>query len=120
EPARCVERFADASPDERRALLDALRAGLRAVQEEELGADRAKVPQTLLYEDAAAGARTEFDPDAWQQLAAGPLAAVERVLPAFDLTLPQRITFEGFFLARYGRGGRCDDLLKLVHDFHED
>ncbi|MFJ3479136.1 lantibiotic dehydratase [Streptomyces microflavus] len=120
EPAWCVERFADASPDERRALLDALRAGLRAVQEEELGADRAKVPQTLLYEDAAAGARTEFDPDAWQELAAGPLAAVERVLPAFDLTLPQRITFEGFFLARYGRGGRCDDLLKLVHDFHED
>ncbi|MFF7257316.1 lantibiotic dehydratase [Streptomyces microflavus] len=120
EPARCVERFADASPDERRALLEALRAGLRAVQEEELGADRAKVPQTLLYEDAAAGARTELDPDAWQELAAGPLAAVERVLPAFDLTLPQRITFEGFFLARYGRGGRCDDLLKLVHDFHED
>ncbi|WP_405549954.1 lantibiotic dehydratase [Streptomyces microflavus] len=120
EPARCVERFADASADERRALLDALRAGLRAVQEEELGADRAKVPQTLLYEDAAAGVRTEFDPDAWQELAAGPLAAVERVLPAFDLTLPQRITFEGFFLARYGRGGRCDDLLKLVHDFHED
>lgn len=138
EPARCVERFADASADERRALLDALRAGLRAVQEEELGADRAKVPQTLLYEDAAAGGGTEpddagpgprpakasrtvqLDPDAWQELAARPLAAVERVLPAFDLTLPQRITFEGFFLARYGRGGRCDDLLKLVHDFHED
>lgn len=138
EPARCVERFANASADERRALLDALRAGLRAVQEEELGADRAKVPQTLLYEDAAAGGGTEpddagpgpgpakasrtvqLDPDAWQELAARPLAAVERVLPAFDLTLPQRITFEGFFLARYGRGGRCDDLLKLVHDFHED
>ncbi|MEW1579872.1 lantibiotic dehydratase [Streptomyces microflavus] len=140
EPARCVERFADASADERRALLDALRAGLRAVQEEELGADRAKVPQTLLYEDAAAGGgagpgpgkaggdtgaghangSVELDPDAWQELAARPLAAVERVLPAFDLTLPQRITFEGFFLARYGRGGRCDDLLKLVHDFHED
>ncbi|MFJ4970990.1 lantibiotic dehydratase [Streptomyces sp. NPDC088755] len=120
EPARCVERFADASPDERRVLLDALRAGLRAVQEEELGAERAKVPRTLLYEDAAAGAHPEFDPVAWRELAAGPLAAVERVLPAFDLTLPQRITFEGFFLARYGRGGRCDDLLKLVHDFHED
>ncbi|MYR92213.1 MULTISPECIES: lantibiotic dehydratase [unclassified Streptomyces] len=125
EPARCVDRFADASPDERRVLLDALRAGLRAVQEEELGAERAKVPQTLLYEDAAAGGgvesgSVELDPDAWQALAAGPLAAVERVLPAFDLTLPQRITFAGFFLARYGRGGRCDDLLKLVHDFHED
>ncbi|ARF72994.1 lantibiotic dehydratase [Kitasatospora albolonga] len=175
-PARCVERFADASPEERRVLLDTLRAQLRAVQEEELGAERAKVPQTLLYEDVAAGGRgptgrvgptgasdgarvsdapgapggpdgerasdpvappggaggagapvgaavrvrTELDPAAWAALAAGPLAAVERVLPAFDLTLPQRITFEGFFLARYGRGGRCDDLLKLVHDFHED
>lgn len=130
-PARCVERFADASLEERRVLLDTLRAQLRAVQEEELGAERAKVPQTLLYEDAAAGGsggsggasagvRTELDPAAWAELAAGPLAAVERVLPAFDLTLPQRITFEGFFLARYGHGGRCDDLLKLVHDFHED
>jgi hypothetical protein len=103
-----------------------VRAGLRAVQEEELGAERAKVPQTLLYEDAAAGLPQAddpgvmLDPDAWRELAAGPLAAVERVLPAFDLTLPQRITFQGFFLARYGHGGRCDDLLKLVHDFHED
>ncbi|MEU6943160.1 lantibiotic dehydratase, partial [Streptomyces rubiginosohelvolus] len=126
-PARCVERFADASLEERRVLLDTLRAQLRAVQEEELGAERAKVPQTLLYEDAAAGGsggsggsggasagvRTELDPAAWAELAAGPLAAVERVLPAFDLTLPQRITFEGFFLARYGHGGRSDDLLKL-------
>ncbi|MFD4024264.1 lantibiotic dehydratase [Streptomyces sp. NPDC058576] len=120
EPAAHAARFADAAPDERRALLEAVRAGLRAVQEEELGAERAKVPQTLLYEDAAAGPRAELDPDAWRELAAGPLAAVERVLPAFDLTLPQRITFQGFFLARYGRGGRCDDLLKLVHDFHED
>ncbi|MFF3030579.1 lantibiotic dehydratase [Streptomyces rubiginosohelvolus] len=134
EPAAHAARFADAAPDERRALLAAVRAGLRAVQEEELGVARAKVPQTLLYEDAAAGPRTApedpvatlestgvtLDPDAWRELAAGPLAAIERVLPAFDLTLPQRITFQGFFLARYGRGGRCDDLLKLVHDFHED
>ncbi|MER6696941.1 lantibiotic dehydratase [Streptomyces fimicarius] len=120
EPADRAARFADAGPDERRALLESVRAGLRAVQEEELGAERAKVPQTLLYEDAAAGSGAGLDPDAWRELAAGPLAAVERVLPAFDLTLPQRITFQGFFLARYGHGGRCDDLLKLVHDFHED
>ncbi|MFF0568603.1 lantibiotic dehydratase [Streptomyces sp. NPDC004041] len=196
EPAAHAARFPDAAPDERRALLEAVRAGLRAVQEEELGLARAKVPRTVLYEDAAAGAggapavggaaqgdpahgapasegapsgdpasgapalgdpalgapasdgapsgdpaqgapasgsspsadpapggagsEVALDPDAWRELAAGPLAAVERVLPAFDLTLPQRITFQGFFLARYGRGGRCDDLLKLVHDFHED
>ncbi|MEK8169113.1 lantibiotic dehydratase [Streptomyces sp. M19] len=48
------------------------------------------------------------------------LRAVERLLPAFDLTLAQRLTFKGFFLARYGTGGTCADLLRLVHDFHED
>jgi hypothetical protein len=119
EPIACVDGFAAADPAERGELLRRLRDGLRTVQEE-LGAERAKVPQTVLYEDAAAGRDVTLGLDAWTELAAGPLSAVERILPAFDLTLPQRITFKGFFLARYGQGGRCDDLLKLVHDFHED
>ncbi|MFJ5128269.1 lantibiotic dehydratase [Streptomyces sp. NPDC088555] len=119
-PASGIERFADADPAERRVLMGELRTALRALQEEELGVDGARVPQTLLYEDVAAGRHAELSAPAWERLAAGPLGAVERVLPAFDLTLPQRITFKGFFLARYGQGGRCDDLLKLVHDFHED
>ncbi|MEV6316298.1 lantibiotic dehydratase [Streptomyces sp. NPDC051776] len=118
-PASYVERFAHASPAERRGLLQELRGGLRRIQVD-LGAERAKVPQTVLYEDAVAGRDVACDPAAWTELAEGPLRAVERVLPAFDLTLPQRITLKGFFLARYGQGGRCDDLLKLVHDFHED
>ncbi|MFF9349552.1 lantibiotic dehydratase [Streptomyces sp. NPDC014734] len=119
-PASHVERFADADPAGRRALMGELRSSLRTLQEEELGVDGARVPQTLLYEDVSAGRHTELSAPAWEQLAAAPLGAVERVLPAFDLTLPQRVTFKGFFLARYGQGGRCDDLLKLVHDFHED
>ncbi|MFE6665891.1 lantibiotic dehydratase [Streptomyces sp. NPDC057697] len=119
-PASGIERFADADPAERRALMGELRGALRALQEEELGVDGARVPQTLLYEDVAAGRHAGLSASAWERLAAGPLGAVERVLPAFDLTLPQRITFQGFFLARHGQGGRCDDLLKLVHDFHED
>lgn len=53
-------------------------------------------------------------------MAGEPLSRLEAVLPAFDLTLPHRLTFKGFFTARFGRGGRCDDLVKLVHDFHED
>jgi hypothetical protein len=118
-PVACVDGFATADPAGRRELLVQLRDGLRAVQEE-LGAERAKVPQTVLYEDAAAGEEVTLGLDAWTELAAGPLSAVERILPAFDLTLPQRITFKGFFLARYGQGGRCDDLIRLVHDFHED
>ncbi|WP_095756655.1 lantibiotic dehydratase [Streptomyces xinghaiensis] len=118
-PVSLVDRFAAAEPAARRTLLTELRRELIAVQEE-LGSERAKVPQTVLYEDAAAGRSTTLDAAAWTELAAGPLGAVERILPAFDLTLPQRITFKGFFLARFGQGGRCDDLLKLVHDFHED
>ncbi|MBV7699474.1 lantibiotic dehydratase family protein [Streptomyces sp. TRM70350] len=118
EPADCVDRFATADPAERGELLARLRDGLRTAQEE-LGAQRARVPQTVLYEDAAAGRDVVLGEDAWAKPAAA-LNAVERILPAFDLTLPQRITFKGFFLARHGQGGRCDDLLKLVHDFHED
>ncbi|MFD4113623.1 lantibiotic dehydratase [Streptomyces niveus] len=114
-----TDRFAGAEPAERREVLAALRTTLQDIQSE-LGAEKARVPQTLLYEDAAAGRGTTMDLDAWRALTAAPLGRVESVLPAFDLTLPQRVTFKGYFLARYGQGGRCDDLLKLVHDFHED
>nr|WP_262508617.1 lantibiotic dehydratase family protein [Streptomyces spongiicola] len=118
-PLSRVDRFAAAAPRDRRELLDGLREDLHGVQRE-LGAGRGRVPQTVLYEDVAAGREVRLPLDAWTRSVAGSLSAVERVLPAFDLTLPQRITFKGFFLARHGRGGRCDDLLKLVHDFHED
>ncbi|MFE1361548.1 lantibiotic dehydratase [Streptomyces harbinensis] len=117
-PAAALDRYPHAAPAERRTLLAELRGQLAGLQRE-LGATTPRVPRTLLYEDALApDVRTPRA--AWERPVATGLRAVERVLPAFDLTLPQRITFQGFFLARYGRGGRCDDLLKLVHDFHED
>ncbi|MFD5896799.1 lantibiotic dehydratase [Streptomyces sp. NPDC060366] len=119
EAVALTDRFAGAEPAERREVLAALRSTISDVQLE-LGAEKPRVPQTLLYEDAAAGRETSMDLGAWRELTAEPLGRVEGVLPAFDLTLPQRVTFRGFFLARYGQGGRCDDLLKLVHDFHED
>lgn len=119
EAVALTDRFAGAEPAERREVLAALRTTLQDIQSE-LGADKVRVPQTLLYEDAAAGRETSMDLAAWRELTAAPLGRVESVLPAFDLTLPQRVTFKGYFLARYGQGGRCDDLLKLVHDFHED
>ncbi|MFF5445572.1 lantibiotic dehydratase [Streptomyces sp. NPDC012888] len=114
EPAGLLDRYPAAGRDERRGLLAALRAALGTVWEE-LGADRSGVPQTLVYEDVSAGRDLPVPVPGL-----GALRAVERILPAFDLTLAQRITFEGFFTARYGRGGRCEDLLGLVHDFHED
>ncbi|GAB2445600.1 hypothetical protein GCM10027162_47390 [Streptomyces incanus] len=118
-PAHCLDRYTGAGVDERRSLLGTLRTGLLDAQRE-LGAAEPALPQTLVYEDVDTG-----DVSACASAVLGgdtgrALRAVEGVLPLFDLTLPQRITLMGFFIARYGRGGRCDDLLGLVHDFHED
>ncbi|MGW7342391.1 lantibiotic dehydratase [Streptomyces sp. NPDC054854] len=120
EPARVLERYPRAGRDERAELLPALRAGLRRAQEELGAAPNTPLPQTLVYEDVSAGRDLTARRPAWAEAGGGALRSVERILPAFDLTLAQRITFEGFFTARYGQGGRCEDLLGLVHDFHED
>ncbi|MFD4868169.1 lantibiotic dehydratase [Streptomyces sp. NPDC058412] len=113
-PAEALAAYPAAGHTERAGLLRVLRTGLHRAQEE-LGAPDAALPQTLLYEDVSAGRELPCPPRDWTAL-----RSVERILPAFDLTLAQRITFEGFFTARYGAGGRCEDLLGLVHDFHED
>nr|WP_052850630.1 lantibiotic dehydratase [Streptomyces avicenniae] len=117
-PARCLARYPEAPPAERRALLAELRGHLADVQRT-LGAREPRVPRTVVYEDVSVPWVTA-DRAAFTRALAEPLRSVERVLPAFDLTLPQRLTFTGFFVARHGRGGRCDDLVRLIHDFHED
>ncbi|MGW1255224.1 lantibiotic dehydratase [Streptomyces sp. NPDC002513] len=117
-PADALARYPEADVPTRRALLGSLRADLLALQAD-LGAEHPALPQTLLYEDVSAGTTTA-DLAEWAALAAAPLRSLGRILPAFDVALPQRLTLKGFFLARFGRGGRCEDLLRLVHDFHED
>ncbi|WP_053760582.1 lantibiotic dehydratase [Streptomyces sp. AS58] len=119
DAAALLAEFPDADTAGRAALMRRLRAGLGEAQRL-LGAADVSLPQTLVYEDADAGDDVSCGLGAWTGADGGALRSVERVLPAFDLTLPQRVTFKGFFLARYGKGGRCDDLLGLVHDFHED
>ncbi|WFE35036.1 lantibiotic dehydratase [Micromonospora sp. WMMD975] len=130
--AELVDAYRDGDLVRRRAVADELRAAVRAAMTA-LGEPEPALPQTLLYEDS----RIDGDPvpvsaPAWRRLTCGDpaggsdlaggggLAAVERVLPAFDQNLPHRIMFHGFFLARFGVGGRCDDLLRLVEDFHDD
>ncbi|MEV6784610.1 lantibiotic dehydratase [Streptomyces sp. NPDC051098] len=117
--ATLIKEFPDANRARRAEVIGALRAALEEALEA-VGAQDATLPQTLLYEDSDAGGDVSCGLGAWTGVQGGALRSVERVLPAFDLTLPQRLTFKGFFIARYGRGGRCDDLLGLVHDFHED
>ncbi|MFC8988751.1 lantibiotic dehydratase [Streptomyces sp. NPDC057115] len=118
-PARCLDRYPRADTAGRRALLSTLRAGLLDAQRD-LGAEEPTLPQTLVYEDVDTGGDLVCGPGVLGGDTGRSLRAVEGVLPLFDLTLPHRVTLLGFFLARYGRGGRCDDLLGLVHDFHED
>ncbi|MFE8938334.1 lantibiotic dehydratase [Streptomyces sp. NPDC007872] len=118
-PADCLARYPGAGVDERRALLGTLRSRLQEIQAE-LGAAEPSLPQTLVYEDVSAGDGLVCGAGVLGGETGRALRAVEGVLPLFDLTLPQRIALLGFFVARYGRGGRCDDLLGLVHDFHED
>lgn len=118
-PAAAVAAFPAADGRQRADLLRELREGLHRVQRQ-LGAVEPSLPQTILYEDVSAGTDVACAWEGWSGRAGRDLRALERVLPAFDVTMPQRVTFKGFFVARYGRGGRCEDLLGLVHDFHED
>ncbi|MEU8262711.1 lantibiotic dehydratase [Micromonospora sp. NPDC048999] len=120
EIVELVDAYRRGDLGRRRELLDTLRVALRAAMAA-LGEQDAALPQTLLYEDSrVGGAPVAVSAGAWQRLVGTELAAVERILPAFDQNLPHRIMFHGFFLARFGVGGRCDDLLRLVEDFHDD
>ncbi|MER5280753.1 lantibiotic dehydratase [Streptomyces sp. NPDC002809] len=118
-PAACLAAYPAAPLGERRELLRSLRTQLLGIQRD-LGAENPALPQTLVYEDVSAGEDLPGGPGPLAGTTGQDLRRVEGILPMFDITLPQRITLHGFFLARYGRGGRCDDLLGLVHDFHED
>ncbi|GAA3234352.1 hypothetical protein GCM10010532_071640 [Dactylosporangium siamense] len=119
EPIALVEAFRDGGLTDRRAATHRLQEALRDVLDH-LGAGAVKLPPALLYEDCRVGGDLSLPAGPWRRFAEHELAAAEAVLPAFDLTLPHRIMFHGFFAARYGAGGRCDDLLRLVEDFHED
>lgn len=115
-----IDRYAAADLAERRALLGRLREGFGEVLDS-LGTSEAALPKTLLYEDArAAGPTLPWDGTQWSEAVGGPLRAVSEILPAFDDALGHRLTLKGFFLARYGAGGRCDDVLTMIQDFHED
>ncbi|WFF04580.1 lantibiotic dehydratase [Micromonospora sp. WMMD1076] len=120
EITELVDAFGHGDLAQRRALLHRLRSALRTSMRS-LGEQDPTLPQTLLYEDSrVAGDPVAVAAEPWRRLVGVDLAAVERVLPAFDQNLPHRIMFHGFFLARFGVGGRCDDLLRLVEDFHDD
>lgn len=114
------DSYAAAGLTERRSLLDTLRQRLDDFPSA-LSTERVPFPQTMLYEDVRIdGASPGLDRDALTDSIEDSLRALTTISPAFDKLLPHRLTLKGYFLARHGRGGRCDDLLGLVHDFHEE
>ncbi|WP_433412395.1 lantibiotic dehydratase [Microtetraspora malaysiensis] len=86
-----------------------------------VGAPDRLVPRTLIYEDTTiTGDGMATDRGAWESRALPSLAALADILPAFDMSLPRRLTAAGFFRARYGSGGRCDDVERFCHEFQRD
>ncbi|MCK0112065.1 lantibiotic dehydratase family protein [Ornithinimicrobium sp. F0845] len=115
-----VERFAGACAHDRRDLLRDTRAELEELMTS-LGAPDGSVPQTLIYEDATPeGHEVLAARSRWEQDLAPALGRVASILPVFDALAPQRYLLNGFFTVRFGRGGVCYDLVKLVQDFHLD
>ncbi|RKS71001.1 lantibiotic biosynthesis dehydratase-like protein [Actinomadura pelletieri DSM 43383] len=112
--------YGAADLDERRRLVDSVRSEFVEAQHE-LGLNEVTTPRTLVYEDVShPEARITADREGWERTLLPSLRGLSRVLPLFDMTLPQRLNLKGFFLARYGRGGRCEDVLRFVHEFHRD
>lgn len=110
-----VGRYAGAGLPERRSLL----ASIRATLSDDPVPVRA--PRTILYEDVTVGpARVTADPAAWERLVTPALQGLCRILPIFDVMLPQRLMLRGFFQARYGTAGRCDDVPAFLHEFQYD
>ncbi|MEV7805993.1 lantibiotic dehydratase [Microbispora sp. NPDC088329] len=112
--------FGLAAHARRGELIEAIRGELTAIQHD-LAAEQASVPRTLLYEDVCLPEATVTAArPRWEEGMLPALRDVMRILPLFDMTLPGKLSFKGFFVARYGRGGRCSDVLRLIHEFHRD
>ncbi|WP_204013034.1 lantibiotic dehydratase, partial [Virgisporangium aurantiacum] len=120
EVSQLAKQYPSADHEARRSLIDTIRVRLEETQRQ-LGASNPSMPSNLVYEDVSvAGAGAVADPQAWHQSLLPSLCQLARLLPLFDSTVPQRLSLHGFFTARYGIGGRCDDVLRFVHEFHQD
>ncbi|MFE9658018.1 lantibiotic dehydratase [Micromonospora sp. NPDC006431] len=120
-----VNRLAAGYPDQdvagrRRALADIRRELVAA--HADLGRADVPAPRTLVYEDATLRTRVPVTADRgrWERDVLPGLRALARIMPVFDINLPRRLATKGFFRARYGAGGRCDDLLTFAHEFQQD
>ncbi|MFF5180736.1 lantibiotic dehydratase [Micromonospora sp. NPDC000316] len=125
ERVATANRLATAYPAQdvpgRRQALDGIRDELVAAHAD-LGRVDIPAPRTLVYEDATrqTDGPVTADQARWEREILPGLRALARIMPVFDINLPRRLATKGFFRARYGDGGRCDDLLTFAHEFQQD
>ncbi len=104
----------------RAAVLSGVRDHVRACFEQ-LGASDQLVPRTVIYEDTTiTGDGMDVDRGLWERTLLPDLADLADLLPAFDLNVSRRLTAKGFFKARYGVGGDCQDVVRFCHEFQRD
>lgn len=118
---RLVADYPAADLPGRRQTLADLRAELAAAHAD-LGRADVPAPRTLLYEDSvlATAAPVTADRARWERQVLPGLRALARLMPVFDINLPRRLVTRGFFIARFGVGGRCEDFLTFAHEFQQD
>ena len=117
---RLVASVRRCSVDERRVILRDLHSEVRKTLSR-LGVEHPESPRTVVYEDATLPhGSVHANIDDWKAGAAADLRSLARILPLFDMMSSHRLMVRGFFHARFGRGGRCDDLVKFTHEFHLD
>ncbi|GAB3709384.1 lantibiotic dehydratase [Nocardiopsis oceani] len=118
--AELVAAYPGAGTDRRRDLRDAVHEALGQTLEF-LDPEAAPMPQGVLYEDVSLpeiGVRANRN--RWDETILNDLRGLTGILPLFDMMLPHRLVLLGFFRARFGENGTCDDVLKFVHEFHLD
>ncbi|MDQ2956733.1 MAG: lantibiotic dehydratase family protein [Actinomycetota bacterium] len=115
-----VSEFAGAELVRRRDLLAQIKGSV-AEAHQLLGREDVGVLRTLVYENTTVpGVTVTADRSRWtDELTAG-LQQIATVLPAFDGNLVRKMVTKGYFVIRYGAGGRCEDFLSFAHEFGQD
>lgn len=115
-----IARFQHSEPSQRSQILTDSRFNVENAFAA-LSADSDFVPKVILYEDVvhqsgAINLSTKKVGKEWEEA----LTPFAEILPIFDTRVAHRMALHGFYLARYGVGGKCQDFIQFSHEFQRD
>ncbi|MGB8348406.1 MAG: lantibiotic dehydratase [Ktedonobacteraceae bacterium] len=119
EVEQLVSAYSTAPLATRRELLAAVKRQIKQCYTL-LGQAQTPLPRTLIYEDTTLKARKLALPTEQWDAVLSNLSELERLLPVFDASLPQKLITRGYFRAKYGVGQRCDDFLLFADTINAD